>query len=147
MNILFMCVENSARSQMAEGLAKSMLGDGIWIESAGSKPTRVNAHVIKVMQEIGIDISQHTSKSFDELSQEFIVGLDYVITLCAEEVCPMIAAQDVKRINWPILNPAGKEGTGEQELNDFRNARDAIQKKLEEAIKGGLFKDPASTNL
>lgn len=139
MNILFMCVENSARSQIAEGLGKKMLGDRYWIESAGSNPTRVNPHAVNVMREIGIDISGHTSKSVDKLSPEFIVGLDLIITLCAEEVCPVIIAQDAKRLHWPIPNPAGKEGTEEQQLQVFRSTRDAIQKKLEEIIQGGFF--------
>lgn len=140
MNVLFMCVKNSARSQMAEGLAKKMLGDMVSIESAGSEPTKVDSHAIEVMREIGIDISKQYSKSFDQLSPKFIVGIKYIITLCAEEVCPAMVAQDAKHLHWPIPDPAGKGVTAEQQLKNFRNARDAIQKKLEEAIQSALLR-------
>ena len=93
MNILFMCVGNSARSQIAEGLAKAMLGKEHQIESAGSIPSgKVHLGAISCMESIGIDISNHYSKSIDELESDFMDNLDYVITLCAEEVCPALPA-------------------------------------------------------
>ena len=139
MNILFMCVANSARSQMAEGLAKKLFGDQAWIESVGSKPKRVNPYAIKVMQEIGIDLSQNYSKSIDQLPPKFIAGLSYIITLCADEVCPLMVAQNAKRLHWPFQDPAGKSGTEEEQLQYFRKARDSIQKKLQEALKDGIL--------
>ena len=91
MNLLFLCVGNSARSQIAEGLAKHMFGKGHNIQSAGSEPSgKVHNGAIKTMNDIGIDISKHTSKSIEDLDDEFINNLDYVITLCAEEVCPVL---------------------------------------------------------
>jgi arsenate reductase len=131
MNILFMCVANSARSQLAEGLARSILGPGHTIESAGSHPGKLNPFAIEAMQEIGIDITRHYSKSIDDLSPRFIVGLDYVITLCAEEVCPTMVSK-AKKLHWPLPDPAGGTGGDAETLQRFRDARDEILKKLEE---------------
>ncbi len=132
MNILFLCVANSARSQLAEGLAKQVLGSSVNVESAGSEPSgSVNPFAIKVMTEIGIDISSHRSKFWDELSPTFLANLDYVITLCAEEVCPTLPGLRAKKLHWPLPDPATKEPLPEQEmLSRFRNTRDAIQHKL-----------------
>lgn len=139
MNILFMCVANSARSQMAEGLAKQIFPDAT-IESAGSLPSKVNPFAIKVMNEIGIDISRNYSKSVDEISPRLIVGLDYVITLCAEEVCPTMVAQKAKKLHWPFPDPASKDPLPDAELERrFREARDAIRARLE-AFKAELAK-------
>lgn len=87
MKILFLCVANSARSQMAEGLARHILGDRATVESAGSNPTSVNPFAIKAMQEIGIDITGHRSKI---VTAEMAAANDLVITLCADEVCPAL---------------------------------------------------------
>jgi arsenate reductase len=134
LNILFMCVANSARSQLAEGLAKNLFPDGR-IESAGSHPGKLNPFAVSVLKEIGIDISDHYSKSIDELSPDFIVNLDYVITLCAEEVCPMVVSR-AKRLHWPLPDPASKEPLPDAELfQRFRAARDAIQWRLQEFKK------------
>ena len=130
MNILFMCVANSARSQMAEGLARHILGAKANIQSAGSHPSRVNPFAIRVMQEIAIDISNHRSKTIDDLSPGFIVTLDYLITLCGEEVCPAMVSK-AKKIHWPFADPAGRKGTEEEQLQFFREIRNAIQKKIQ----------------
>lgn len=132
MNILFMCVANSARSQLAEGLAKQIFPDAE-IRSAGSHPGKLNPYAVAVMKEIGIDISGHYSKSIDELPPKFIVGIDYIITLCAEEVCPMMTAPNAKKLHWPFTDPATAERLAETEsVRRFREARDAIQTRLEE---------------
>lgn len=129
MKILFLCVANSARSQLAEGLAKTIFRDAE-IESAGSNPGKLNPYAVKAMKEIGIDISRHYSKSVDELSPQFIVGLDYVITLCAEEICPLFISK-AKKIHWPIPDPATNQSLPEKEmLQRFREAREDIQQKL-----------------
>ncbi len=131
MKILFMCVANSARSQLAEGLARQLFPDAE-IQSAGSHPGRLNTYAVAVMKEIGIDISKHYSKSLDDLSPRFIVGLDYVITLCAEEVCPTMVSK-AKKLHWPLPDPATKEIIPEPEsLSRFRDARDRILEKLEQ---------------
>ena len=128
MNILFMCVANSARSQIADGLAKKIFGSKAKIQSAGSRPSTVNPFAIKALQEIGIDISSNKSKSVDDLSSEFVSSLDYVITLCAEEVCPVIISK-AKKLHWPLPDPAGP-GSDEELILRFRTTRDEIEKRL-----------------
>ena len=131
MKILFMCVANSARSQLAEGLARQMF-PGAEIQSAGSHPGKLNPFAVTVMKEIGVDISKRYSKSTDDLSPEFIVALDYVITLCAEEVCPMMVSK-AKKLHWPLPDPASKEPLSDEVLlSRFRAARDAISEKLKQ---------------
>lgn len=130
-NILFMCVANSARSQLAEGLAREIFGSSAKIESAGSHPGKLNPFAVQAMKEVGIDISRHWSKSIDDLSPRFIVQLDYVITLCAEEVCPTMVSK-AKKLHWPLPDPAGLDGTDEEKLGRFRETRDALKSKLAE---------------
>ena len=128
-HILFMCVANSARSQLAEGLARQIWGSGVEVQSAGSRPSEVNPFAIRTLKEIGIDISNHYSKSIDDLSSEFMKSLDYVITLCAEEVCPIVISK-AKKIHWPLPDPAGKEGTDEEQLEHFRKTCSQLKQKL-----------------
>ena len=99
-----MCVANSARSQMAEGIAKTLYPN-IEFQSAGSMPSRVNPFAIEVMKEIHIDISDHYSKSFENLDEDFINNLDYVIPLCKEEVCPILNS-DAIILPLPFEDPA-----------------------------------------
>ncbi len=128
--ILFLCVANSARSQMAEGLARAMFGDRVRVQSAGSEPSVVHPYAVEVMREIGIDLETHRSKSVQTIDPATV---DTVITLCAEEVCPLFLGHAV-RLHWPIPDPASKDGTiaREEMLSRFRSARDAIAAKLEE---------------
>ena len=134
MNILFMCVGNSARSQIAEGLAKAMLGSEHQIESAGSIPSgKVHSGAIKCMNSIGIDISDQTSKSTDDLDTEFIENLDYVITLCAEEVCPVLPSQ-VAALHWQHPDPVNPAFDKNQEAEAFENTRESIFKLLKKFI-------------
>jgi len=127
MNIYFMCVANSARSQLAEGLAHRLLPTD-HIESSGSKPGTLNPFAISVMNEMGIGISRHYSKSVSELPTEFIEKLDCVITLCAEEVCPILVTPS-RKFHWPFPDP-GKSGTDLEKSNSFRHVRDLIHNKL-----------------
>lgn len=129
-SILFMCVANSARSQMAEGLARSIFGDRIPVMSAGSEPARVNPYAIEVMGELGLDLSAHRSKSVETVDPSQV---DMVITLCAEEVCPVFLGK-AKRLHWPIPDPASKDPLIERDemLRRFRTARDTIKGKLED---------------
>lgn len=130
MKILFMCVANSARSQLAEGLAKSIFDHNVEIQSAGSVPTSINPMAIEVLNEVGIDISLNFSKNTAGLSPSFLASLDYVITLCAEEVCPVLISK-AKKMHWPLPDPAGHPELSVDERRQlFRNTRDAIQKKL-----------------
>ena len=127
--ILFLCVANSARSQMAEGLARHLFGQTAAVQSAGSQPSRVNPWAIEVMREVGIDIGGHASKSVNGVDP---ASVDMVITLCAEEVCPVFLGQ-ARRLHWPIPDPASDDpGLGRDEmLARFRQARDTIRGKLE----------------
>jgi arsenate reductase len=130
MNILFLCVANSARSQMAEGLAKEILGEGHNIKSAGSNPSGVvNSYAIKVLNEVDIDISSYTSKSVDKLEKNFISNLDYVITLCAEEVCPMYITH-ADKLHWINEDPDNKDYSKKDALLAFRKTRSDIYNSL-----------------
>lgn len=126
MKILFLCVANSARSQMAEGLAKEIFSSsGVTVQSAGSLATKVNPNAIEVMREIRIDISMQTSKSVDTIDPE---SVDTVITLCAEEVCPVFLGK-AKKFHWPFPDPVSN-GTREEQLNRFRAVREQIKARL-----------------
>lgn len=124
--ILFLCVANSARSQMAEGLARQILGPDYIIQSAGSKPSYVHPLAIQVLAESGIDISSHHSKSVQDID---LNAIDYVITLCAEEVCPVIS-RSVQRMHWPLPDPAAAAESEAVQLQNFRNIRDQIAGRL-----------------
>jgi len=126
MNILFLCVANSARSQIAEGLAKSMLGSEHNIESAGSIPLgEVHSHAILAMDEIGIDIRDQYSKSIDDLGKDFLDNLDYAITLCAEEICPIINS-NAEILHWINTDPVNKILNKKELANSFKQTRENI---------------------
>ena len=130
MNILFLCVANSARSQMAEGLAKSMFGKEHNIQSAGSIPSgEVHPNAVIAMDDIGIDIRDQHSKSTDDLDKDFIDNLDFAITLCAEEVCPVLPTQ-AKSLHWMNEDPANKTYTEQQLESSFRNTRENLYKLI-----------------
>lgn len=134
MKILFMCVANSARSQLAEGLAKNIF-PGAEIQSAGSDPGTLNPFAVQVMREIGLDISGHFSKSINDLPRAFLNDLDYVITLCAEEVCPVLGTK-AKKLHWPLSDPASKNILSDDEMKiRFRESREKIQSLLEQFKK------------
>jgi len=126
MNILFLCVGNSARSQIAEGLAKEMLGSKYVIKSAGSQPSgNVHPNALLAMKEIGIDISDQFSKSIDDLDEDFINNLDFVITLCSEEVCPVLN-NDAKKIHWMNEDPVNEKFSDIQSRIAFTKVRDNL---------------------
>lgn len=129
--LLFICVANSARSQMAEGLARQLLGAGAVVRSAGSRPSRVNPYAIEVMAEIGLDISGHRSKPVDQID---LTDVDVIISLCAEEVCPVLPGT-VRHLHWPIEDPASDEPslTPDDLRARFRKARDEIRVRIESA--------------
>jgi arsenate reductase (thioredoxin) len=125
-NILFLCVANSARSQMAEGLARHYLPADIVVQSAGSEPSSLNSYAVKAMAELGIDIGTHFSKAVEDINSDEV---DTVITLCAEEVCPVFLGK-VQRLHWPINEPSAGRETPEQLLQGFRIARDEIKQHI-----------------
>lgn len=131
MNILFLCVANSARSQIAEGLAKRFLIGDFHIESAGSVPSgRVHPLAIQVLREISVDVSHHKSKSVDDLPKEFLQSLDLVVTLCREEQCPVLPGK-FRKESWALPDPVNPSVSVGEELKAFRDARDTIQQKIE----------------
>lgn len=121
--ILFLCVANSARSQMAEGWARSILPSRIPVYSAGSNPGRLNPYSVRAMQEVGIDLRAHYSKSLAEVPLERI---GTVVTLCSDEVCPFFPGDAVVH-HIPFEDPAAAEGSDEERLNAFRRVRDQIR--------------------
>ena len=127
-SVLFLCVANSARSQMAEGLARNLFGDTVRVQSAGSSPSRVNPFAVRAMAELGIDLSSHASTSVHDVDPD---SVDLVITLCAEEVCPVFLST-ARRLHWPLQDPDRKEEllSDEERLHHFRVARDAIRDRL-----------------
>lgn len=130
--VMFLCTGNSCRSQMAEGFAR-VLGKGlIDAHSAGLTPTDVHERAVAVMQEVGIDISDQESK---EIDTDFLLSMDVIITLCgnAEASCPMTPPH-IKRIHWPIDDPAAADGTEDEIMSAFRRARNEIRGKIEELI-------------
>ena len=128
--VLILCTGNSARSQMAEGLLRHDAGNRFEVFSAGTKPTRVRPEAIAVMQELGIDISGHRSKSVDEFAgQDF----DCVVTVCdnAKASCPIFPGS-TKQIHWSFEDPAAVEGSHEHRLAAFRRVRDELRERLRE---------------
>jgi arsenate reductase len=126
-NILFLCVANSARSQMAEGIGQKVLQDMAQVSSAGSHPSKIHPMSIQVLKEIDIDISHHKSKSMDSINKDKI---DLVITLCAEEICPLFPG-NVKRLHWPLLDPVNLKYRQDEQLILFRKVRDELKNKIQ----------------
>ena len=127
--VLFLCVANSARSQMAEALARSLFREDVRVQSAGSRPTRVNPCAVEVLGELDLDTAGQASKSVEEIDPATV---DTVITLCAEEVCPVFLGQ-ARRLAWPLPDPASDDPSipREELLARFRAARDEIRRRLE----------------
>lgn len=126
MNILFLCVANSARSQMAEGLARHLYRADVVVQSAGSKPSHVNPIAVQALHERGIDALSHYSKNVADIP---IHNVDLVITLCAEEVCPVVAVK-TEKIHWPLPDPAVAQGDEAAKLASFRWVRDEVERRL-----------------
>lgn len=137
-HLLFLCVANSARSQMAEGLARALAPAGVRVSSAGSEPSRVNPFAVRALAEIGIDASAHRSKGTDDVAAEAERGeapaVDAVVTLCAEEVCP-VWLHRAARAHWPHPDPAAAAGTDGEILASFRAVRDELRRKLESLLE------------
>ena len=132
--VLFLCTHNSCRSQMAEGLVNHDLGDRFQAFSAGTEATRVNPLAIRVLAEVGVDISHHYSKTVDAFAgQQF----DHVITLCgsANEQCPLFIG-GVRRVHIGFDDPSRLKGSDEEVLPQFRRVRDEIRKRLTAYLTG-----------
>ncbi|MGE3758577.1 MAG: arsenate reductase ArsC [Pseudobdellovibrionaceae bacterium] len=129
MKILFLCVANSARSQMAEGLARVILGKNVSVESAGSIPAKqVNPFAVQVMAEKGFDITAQMPKSVDSID---LNSVDLIITLCAEEICPVTPSK-TKVIRWPLSDPAIFDS--QDQLKRFRETRDELHRRISDLL-------------
>ena len=123
--VVFLCVANSARSQLAEAVAKPMAPPGVRVLSAGSQPWRIHPVAVRVLAEIGLDASGALSKGTDEIP---IAEAELVVTLCAREVCPALPPT-VRRLHWPLRDPA--TGWGEADLlRRFRATRDDLRERI-----------------
>jgi len=122
--VLFICTANAARSQMAEGLLRAKFGDRFEVFSAGTRPSRVSPRAIRVMREIGIDISHHRSKSLDEISG---MTFDLAVTLCdrASQVCPVVTCAK-KTMHHGFADPHLTPGSEDELLDGYRRVRDDI---------------------
>lgn len=120
---------------MAEGIARSLAPEEVRISSAGSNPTGVREEAVLVLREIGIDISHHGAKGLDEID---IGSVDAVITLCAEEVCPVLPGE-IPHLHWPLPDPASRGSTENERLASFREVRDELL-----ALLRAFFSAPAS---
>jgi arsenate reductase len=131
--IMFLCTGNSCRSQMAEGFAAELSRGIVEAHSAGLNPAGLNQRAVKVMDEIGIDISANQSKAIDA---DLLGKMDVIITLCdnASESCPWTPPQ-IKRLHWSLPDPAKAEGTEEEIMDVFRKVRDDIRMRIEDCIK------------
>ena len=137
-HVLFLCVANSARSPMAEGIARSLAPPGMKVSSAGTSPASVRPLAIRVLEEIGIDISGYRSKGIESIDRR---SVDAVITLCAEEVCP-IFLRNTPRVHWGLPDPAAVKGSEEIRLNAFRSVRDELLLRLRVLFDHGVATTP-----
>ena len=131
--VLFLCNHNSARSQIAEGLLKSLYGEHYEVYSAGLDPTTVNPYAIKVLAEIGLDISENRSKSLKEFEG---LEFDYVVTVCGGEgqACPFFSGGKTY-FHEPFEDPSEIDGTDENKIDAFRITRDKIKERIEKTFK------------
>jgi len=124
-HVLFLCVQNSARSQLAEGIGRALAGPGVKVSSAGSKPTQVRPEAIQVLNEIGMDISSQRSNGFEEVEDP----VELVVTLCQDEVCPAwLGAR--WRVHWGLPDPAQPSAPEEKRMSDFRGIREELVFRL-----------------
>ncbi len=132
--VLFVCTGNSARSQMAEGFARHLGGGRVEAHSAGMEPSRLNPFAVRAMHERGIDISGQISKAFDEALAR---RMDVVVTVCgnADERCPVLPPE-VRRLHWPLEDPAAARGTDAELLAKFREIRDQIEARVQRLVRG-----------
>jgi len=130
--VLVLCTHNSARSQMAEGLLRALASDRFDVASAGTEATRVHPLAIRAMDELGIDLRGHRSKTVDRLLAE---PWDYVITVCdsANERCPLFPGRTT-RLHWSFEDPSAVTGSEDERLAVFRQVRDAIAARLRGSV-------------
>ena len=131
--MLFLCVHNSARSQMAEGLLRSMAGDAVEARSAGLEAGGLRPEAVAVMAELGLDISKQRSKSVDDVAEE---RFDVVVTTCdeAKEACPFFPGAR-RTLHWDLPDPAAAQGDEATRLQAFRDVRDELWTKVADLVR------------
>jgi arsenate reductase len=134
--VYFLCTGNSCRSQMADGFMNAIGGHLYEVQSAGLEAHGLNPRAVKVMSEVGVDISNNASKTIDP---EVLNRATYVITLCghADEHCPVIINPNVIKWHWGFDDPAKATGTEDEIMDQFRAVRDAIKSRIEKFVQGG----------
>ena len=130
--VLFVCIHNSARSQMGEAFLRQAGGERFEVQSAGIEPGRLNPLVVQAMKEVGVDISGNETKEISQFIDQG-VPFDYVITVCDEtsaERCPLFPGK-AQRLHWGFSDPSELQGSDEEKLSVIRSIRDAIKEKVE----------------
>jgi len=137
-NILFLCTGNSCRSQMAEGWARHLGGEAIVVQSAGIEAHGKNPRAIEVMREAGIDISRQESNIVDD---GMLQRANIVVTVCghADEQCPALPP-GIRKLHWPLTDPAKAVGSDEQILHEFRATRNEIERRVRELLEA-IFRE------
>lgn len=147
--VLFLCTHNSARSQMAEGLLRSLAGERFEVASAGTEATHVRPEAESVMAEVGVDISDQESKTLERYLGE---PFDYVITVCddAGESCPAFPGP-ARRLHWSLQDPSAAQGSEEERLAVFRQVRERIGEHIDKELLDGAtlysFRESSFSNL
>lgn len=133
--VLFLCTGNSARSQMAEAFLRKYTGDRFEVYSAGLEPSLINPLTVRVMEEIGVDMTGYYAKGLDTFLGK--VHFAYLITVCsrADEKCPIFPGMG-QRLHWPFDDPAALQGSEGEKLVKFRQVRDEIEAKVKEFAQG-----------
>ena len=131
-SVLFVCTHNSARSQMAEGLLRDRYGDQYDVYSAGTERTHVRPLATAVMEEVNVDLSDHHSKTIDDLGDR---TFDVVVTVCdaAREACPYLPAEE-ENLHRSFEDPSSAQGTDEERRAVFRRVRDALADRIDETF-------------
>ena len=134
-SILFLCAHNAARSQMAEELLRKHAGDRFEVVSAGLEPTAVHPLTVRVLNEVGVDVSGHRAKGLDGLMGKKSFQLAIIVCERTQKNCPHIYPFALQRLDWPFEDPAEARGTEEEQLQKFRDVRDQIEARILEWLK------------
>lgn len=146
MKILFMGETNSVRSQLAEAMAKSIFTEQAHLESAGAHPSPVHPFAVQALKEVGADTGLLRSKHLDELSDDFLHDLDFVITFCPDDICP-IKLVNAKKIHWSLPDPLSGGADENEQMERFRHTLQHIKTQLVEfGREYGVLKDGANVH-
>lgn len=134
-SVLFLCAHNAARSQMAEALLRKHAGDRFDVTSAGLEPTAVDPLTVRVMNEVGVDLSGHRAKGLDGILGKNTFRLAIIVCERTQKNCPHIYPFALQRLYWPFEDPATGQGSEEEQLQKFRDVRDQIEARILDWLK------------